>query len=222
MKVIDFYWDPVSPYAWLASTQIAAFRKRHGARIRYRPVLLAGLLDVHGNVGPAEIPAKRTYVARDVMRWARRHGLAFQGPPAHPFNPLKALRMAFCVPDDDEREHFANALLAAAWADGRDITEDETLVAVANHVGLDGRELLAEAGEAVNKQGLRRQTDVAAAMGIFGVPTFVVDGELFWGNDRLEFLSAHLMGQIPIDREAFDRFLARPATASRTPREGHG
>lgn len=209
VKTVDFYFDPVSPYSWLAAMQLAELSEKTGARFRYVPVLFAGLLNAHGNKGPAEIAAKREYTFKDAMRSAMRQGLPFQGPPGHPFNPLKALRMCAAIEDDAERATFALRLLDACWSHGRDITDDQVLIE------LGGEAHLRRTGEQAVKDRVRENTDRAIALGIFGVPTFVVDGELFWGSDRVPFLADYLTGKLHVDEELYRAFLARPRAADR-------
>jgi len=215
MKQVDFYFDFVSPYAWLAVHQLGAVRDCTGARFRFVPVLFAGLLNHHANVGPAEIPAKRRYTFRDAQRWAMHLGLQFKSPPAHPFNPLKPLRVTSAIDDQTSRETLALALLDAAWSDGRDITSDTVIKDVAHNTGVDGNALLARAQDDATKRQLRQQTEDAVAAGVFGVPTFMVDGEIFWGNDRLPFLQAYLQGKLTTDKSQIELILSRPRAADR-------
>jgi 2-hydroxychromene-2-carboxylate isomerase len=215
MKEVDFYFDFVSPYAWLAAHQLGAVRDCTAATFRYVPVLFAGLLDHHANVGPAEIPAKRRYTFVDAQRWAMHLGLEFRSPPAHPFNPLKPLRVTSAVADERAREALAVALLDAAWSAGRDITSDAVIKEVAGSAGVDGSALLRAAQSDEIKRRLRQQTEDAVAAGVFGVPTFVVDSEIFWGNDRLPFLQAHLQGRLTTDMAKTEEILARPRAADR-------
>ncbi|HEY7245285.1 MAG TPA: 2-hydroxychromene-2-carboxylate isomerase [Xanthobacteraceae bacterium] len=215
MKQVDFYFDFVSPYAWLAAHQIDEVREDTAAGFRFVPVLFAGLLDHHSNVGPAEVPAKRRYTFQDAQRWALYLGLEFKSPPAHPFNPLKPLRVTSAVGDDRLREILAVKLLDAAWSEGRDITADSTVHEVAAGIGLSGRDLLDRAHTDEIKQRLRAQTESAIAAGVFGVPSFVVDGEVFWGNDRLHFVQAHLQGKLATDHAGVEEILARPRAADR-------
>jgi 2-hydroxychromene-2-carboxylate isomerase len=215
MKEVDFYFDFVSPYAWLAAHQLQAVRDCAEATFRYVPVLFAGLLDHHSNVGPAEIPAKRRYTFLDAQRWAIHLRLEFKSPPAHPFNPLKPLRVTSAIDDERMRERLAVALLDAAWSAGRDITSDAVIAEVASSAGVDGNALLRRAQSEDIKQRLRQQTEGAIAAGVFGVPSFVVDREIFWGNDRLPFLQAHLQGRLTTDKAKTDEILARPRAADR-------
>jgi 2-hydroxychromene-2-carboxylate isomerase len=212
--VVEFWFDPISPYAWLAGRSLARLEDS-GLRLRFVPVLFAGLLKAHGNIGPAELPAKRSYTFRDVMREAARRGLPFAGPPGHPFNPLLALRMCTALDDDDERRSLALALMAACWEDGEDISDAAVLARLALDAGFDGAALLERAGTPAVKQALAAATDAAIAEGIFGVPTFRTDGELFWGGDRIEALRWRLQGGA-IDEAALAEFLAKPPLAQRT------
>src|SRR5215470_5672286 len=145
MKQVDLYFDFVSPYVWLASHQLGEVRECTAAKFRFVPVLFAALLDHHSNLGPAEIPAKRRYTFQDAQRWAVYLGLEFKSPPAHPFNPLKPLRVTSAVDDDDLREALAVRLLDAAWSEGRDITSDSVVYEIANSMRLNGKELLGKA-----------------------------------------------------------------------------
>jgi 2-hydroxychromene-2-carboxylate isomerase len=215
MKHVDFYFDFVSPYVWLASHQLDEVRDCAAVSFRFVPVLFAALLDHHSNLGPAEIPAKRRYIFQDAQRWALYLGLQFRSPPAHPFSPLKPLRVTSAIDEDALREALAVKLLDAAWSEGRDITSDIVVHEVAEGMGLDGKELLGKAQSEETKQRLRLQTERAIAAGIFGVPSFVVDGEIFWGNDRLHFLKAYLEGRLATDKATMEEILARPRAADR-------
>ncbi|MGZ5183448.1 MAG: DsbA family protein [Ramlibacter sp.] len=212
-RLVDFYFDPISPYAWLASRSLERLEGT-GLRIRFVPVLFAGLLKAHGNLGPAEVPAKRTYLFRDVMREAARHGLPFSGPPGHPFNPLTALRMCTALDDDEQRRKLALALFAACWEAGEDISDVAALPRLADAAGFDGEALLTRAATPAVKQALAAATDAAIAEGVFGVPTLRLDGELFWGGDRIETLLWRLNGGA-IDEDHLAAFLARPPLAQR-------
>src|SRR5262249_23039790 len=184
---VAFYFDPISPYAWLAGLQVTRLDAA-GLTLDFRPVLFAGLLAAHGTKGPAEIPAKRAYTFRDVMRQAASLGAPMIGPPAHPFNPLRALRMCIALDNGGARRRFGLALMDAAWRRGLDISAPGQLLRVAEENGLDAATLAHAADDPVVKQRLADQTSAAVAAGIFGVPTFVCTGEIFWGADRIDAL----------------------------------
>jgi len=209
------YADPVSPYAWLALRALERLDAA-GAHVTLVPVLFAGLLNAHGNLGPAEVEAKRRYLFRDVMREAARRGLPFAGPPGHPFNPLTALRMCTAIDDAAGRRALLVAFTCAAWERGDNLMDEDTLVRLANGAGFDGAALLAAAGTTAVKAALTAATAQAAADGVFGVPTFRVDGDddLFWGADRIDALLWRLRGN-DVDRGLLDAFLARAPLAQR-------
>ncbi len=210
---VEFYFDPVSPYAWLAMEQLARVAAA-GGHITCRPILLAALLNVHGTKGPAEVPAKRAYVFRDVMRQARRLNLPFRGPPCHPFNPLAALRAILAVEDEAQQLALTRRLLAAVWAEGVDVSDPDGLSTVLAGSGFDADAIRAAAATSEVKQRLRRVTQEAIDVGVFGVPTFRVQGELFWGADRVDTVVWALEGGT-IDDDLCETLLGRPAAASR-------
>lgn len=199
-----YIFDFVSPYAWVAWRPARALADRHGVELVFEPVLFAGLLDAHGNVGPAEVPAKRAYIFKDAYRKAHARGLPpLVLPPAHPFNPLVALRAVTATPSIA----LVDALFAAAWTEGRSIDTPDDVAAIASSIGLDGAAVVEAAAEAATKERLRRVTETAAARGVFGVPTIEVRGELFWGSDAIEHVDAFLRGEDPLPRDPayFDR-----------------
>ncbi|HEY1548617.1 MAG TPA: 2-hydroxychromene-2-carboxylate isomerase [Kofleriaceae bacterium] len=204
MSSIDFYFDFVSPYAYLAWTQIHALAARHGRDVRPIPVLFAALLGNSGTLGPAEIPLKRAYLYKDTKRIAATFNVPFAPPPTHPFNPLLALRVAGL----DART--IDALFDAAWAGGSGIDSAERVAAI---VGDDS--LIARANEPAAKARLREATDAAIAAGVFGVPTMIADGELFWGCDSLPHLERFLDGNDPITPRDKEIYRALVPSASR-------
>lgn len=210
---VEFYFDPVSPYAWLAVEQLARVTVAGGC-ITCRPILLAALLNAHGTKGPAEVPAKRAYVFRDVMRQAQRLNLPFRGPPYHPFNPLAALRAVLAVEGEEQRLALTRRLLAAVWSEGIDVADPDSLSTVLTESGFDAHAIRAASATSEVKQRLRSVTQEAIDAGIFGVPTFRLRGELFWGADRVDAVVWALKGGT-IDGDRYERLLSRPAAASR-------
>jgi 2-hydroxychromene-2-carboxylate isomerase len=211
-----FYFDFISPYAYLAWTQIHALAARHGQSVEPVPVLFAALLNAHGHKGPAEIPAKRAYLARDVCRKAHHLGLPpVVPPPSHPFNPLLALRAA-CYPlPADPRRRLIDTLYAATWAGGGGVETEDAVGAACARAGLDAAPILEFTRSDAAKAALRNYTEAALAAGLFGVPTVVVDGELFWGTDSLPTLEDHLAGARPLSPELVQRWQELKPSASR-------
>jgi 2-hydroxychromene-2-carboxylate isomerase len=216
MPALRFYFDFVSPYAYIVSTQVSELAVRHGRSLELVPVLFAALLDAHGTTGPAEVPAKRVYTFKDAYRKAHRLGLPLCPPPTHPFNPLLALRAASLPMPEDARRRFVSALYAAAWADGTGVESAAQVGAAATRAGLDAAAIVTEASLPEAKTRLRDQTAEAVARGVFGVPTVLVDGEIFWGTDGVELAEAYLRGEDPVPRDL--GWADRPASAARKAR----
>jgi 2-hydroxychromene-2-carboxylate isomerase len=212
---LRFYFDFISPYAYLGWTQVHALADRYGRTVAPVPILFAALLNHHGHKGPAEIPPKRLYVFKNASRIAHRMGVPLLPPPAHPFNPLLALRAASLPMEDEARRRLIDALFAAVWGGGPGVIEPAAVAACAEAAGLDGAALVRAAGADEAKLRVRRQTDEAIAAGIFGVPTFGADGEPFWGCDAIPDLEAFLRGEDPIDQAAVARWAGLPAAATR-------
>lgn len=212
---LRLYFDFVSPYAYIAWRRLPAIAARHAQRIEPVPVVFGALLGAHGNKGPAEIPAKRRYLLKDVYRKARRAGVPFTLPPAHPFNPLVALRASSLALSDDARHRLIGALYAAIWETGEGIEAPGSVSRLATAVGLDGDAIERAAAEPDAKARLRAQTDEALAAGVFGVPTVAIDRELFWGVDALDLLDDFLERRDPVPAELVARWEALPVSANR-------
>ena len=185
MPAADWYFDFLSPFSYL---QLAEFdRLPQDLEVTYRPVLFAGLLAHWEHRGPAEIPAKRVQTYRWCHWHAARHGIPFRMPPAHPFNPLRPLRLAVA---QGAEPALIRALFDAIWAEGRDLSQDE------EWQGLTGRLGIANADEMIAapqvKEALRRGTEEAAERGVFGIPTFVIGDEVFWGLDTTDLVLDYL------------------------------
>jgi len=177
-STISWVFDVISPFAYLALHDLA--RLPSHLEVRFVPVLLAGMLSHFGQKGPAEIPSKRRFTYRFVLWRARQMGLPIRFPPAHPFNPLAALRLVIAAGSD---RRAASLVLDAVFRDGRDVADPEVVADLARQLGLaDAERAVSDPGV---KQQLRDNTDWAIARGVFGVPTLVVDEELFWGHDSL-------------------------------------
>ena len=220
---IDFYFDFISPYAFLAWKQIGAIAANANRPLALKPILFAGLLNHHGQKGPAEIPAKRKYTFKNVIRIAHFANIEVRPPPAHPFNPLLALRAASSDMDEAARAKLVDALYDLVWGtasvDGaRGVTDPKHVAAAAKRAGLDPDATLAAAESEAMKDRVKATTDEAIARGVFGVPTVIAEGELFWGVDSLPHLEAALRGEDPASAARLARFREIPVGASRTGR----
>jgi 2-hydroxychromene-2-carboxylate isomerase len=211
---VAFYFDFISPYAFIAWTQVHAIVERNGRTVDPVPVLFAGLLDAHGTKGPAEIPAKRSYTYRDAYRKAHRLGLpALRPPPSHPFNPLLALRVASLPLAPAEQRRLIDELYASTWVLGTGIETPDAVIAAVQRAGLDGEALVRAAQEPEAKERLRAATERAVARGVFGVPTVMVGDEIFWGTDGLDHVETCLRGEDPVPKDL--SWAERPASAMR-------
>jgi 2-hydroxychromene-2-carboxylate isomerase len=215
MEPVRFYFDFLSPYAYLAWTQIDGLADRHGREVEPVPILFAALLGAHGTKGPAEIPAKRVYVWKDVLRTARVLGVPLATPPAHPFNPLLALRVSSIEMPRAERRRLVDALYRATWGGGPGVTDPEVVARIATGAGFDGPALVRTAATDAVKARLKAQTDEALAHGAFGVPSLLVDGELFWGYDSLGHVERRLNGRDPLGDTDIMRWKDLPVGATR-------
>lgn len=182
---LRWYFDFVSPYAYLHWQKLKTLPQF--PRIQPVPIALGAVLHHLGNLGPAEIPAKRRFAYRQLLWTAQQEGVALRFPPAHPFNPLPALRLCIAAGCTTAA---VDALFDWIWAQGRAADEAAALAELAEVLDVED---VANAIAAVEvKEALRRNTDAAIAAGVFGVPTLSVDGELFWGNDAHRLMAAVL------------------------------
>jgi 2-hydroxychromene-2-carboxylate isomerase len=211
---LRFYFDYISSNAYLAWTQIHPLAERFGRKVEPVPVLFAALLERYGQLGPAEVRPKAWWMARNNLRKAAALGLPLNPPAHHPFNPLLALRVSSLALREATRHKLIDSLFRAVWVDGLHVSEPEVVMKLAEDLGLPARPLLEEAEKQTTKDLLRRETDAALAAGVFGVPTVIVDGELFWGYDDFPWLERYLAGQDPLDPRALEVWTARPTTPS--------
>jgi 2-hydroxychromene-2-carboxylate isomerase len=186
----DFFYDLSSPYSYLASTQLRGISERTGARPRLYPITLGGVRKATGHQIP---PAQQlAYMAHDTARWAQRYGVPMQIPKSFPISTILPLRAAVAAGRGGEGERAMKALFHAHWGEGEDISDPAVVERVLRDAGLDGKRLVAMAVEQDVKDELRKNTDLALARGVFGVPTIFVGERSFWGNDRLEFVESAL------------------------------
>ena len=195
-RALCFHFDFISPYSYLAWHRLLTFAPAHGLIVAPRPTVFAGLLNEHGHKGPGEIEPKRAYMFKDCMRGAALLGVPFEPPATHPFNPLPSLRATLLDTDHDTRSELITRLYAATWAESRDIGSPEVVAAICDEVGV--RDALARIQEPSVKKRLLDLGREAIAQGVFGVPTMLVDGELFWGTDSFQHLERFLRGEDPI------------------------
>jgi 2-hydroxychromene-2-carboxylate isomerase len=188
MQPIDFYFDFSSPYGYFAAANINGIAARHGRAVTWRPILLGAVFKVTGQQPLPTIPLKGTYAKRDLERSARLLGLPFKLPTPFPISSTAPSRAFYWVTDTDPElaSKLASALYSAYFGDGRDISTPEVTVEVAGKVGIDRAELSQALNDSAVKDRLRREVEAAIGRGVFGSPYIVIDGEPFWGADRLD------------------------------------
>ncbi len=205
----DWYFDFISPYAYL---QLMSFKRLPDSlAIHYRPVLFAGLLGHWGQKGPAEIPAKRRHTYRQCQWQAERAGIPFKFPPVHPFNPLRALRLSIALGTEPA---IIGAIFEFIFAEGRDIQCDDDWKVLAARLEVDDPDALVSQPEV--KSALRENTEEAIRRGVYGVPTFAVGDELFWGADLTDMLLDYLTDPGLFSRGEMARIDAMPMGVERS------
>src|SRR5215210_1802010 len=206
MKRVEFYYDLVSPYSYLAHGQIERLCEENGAELVLRPMLLGAVHKAAGIKAPIETKAKADYQARDIRRWAEYYGVPLEFPDPFPFRTLKTMRAAMFLQERGGLEAFTREAFALYWEEGgapkgvEEADEDGPVSFVARRMGADPEEGLEGATRPEAKQDLKDATSEAVQRGVFGAPAFFVDGEMFWGNDRLHFVEAALKQQPDLSR----------------------
>jgi 2-hydroxychromene-2-carboxylate isomerase len=203
---VTWYFDFISPYAYLGVPGLK--RLPAGTDLRYQPVLLAGLLNHWGQKGPAEIPPKRVWTYRSCIWWAKQNNVPFRMPAAHPFNSLPYLRLSIAAGNSAAA---VQAIFKALWTTGADPADSSVIAALAESLGVH-RERLADASV---KNSLREATEGAAQKGVFGVPSFCIDAQVFWGSDAVDFAAAYLVDPSVLATEEIKHADALPIGASR-------
>jgi 2-hydroxychromene-2-carboxylate isomerase len=196
MREVEIWYDIVCPYAYLGSTQIERVAAEAGAVVRWHPFLLGGLFQSIGvptNLAASISPAKQRHNARDLARWADYFGVPLHFPAAHPRRTVLALR-ALLAAGEAHRVDATHALYRAYWVRGLDVADPSVVRAVLDEAGVDGARCVEVADAPEIKRELRERTDEAVSRGLFGAPTFFVGDQMFWGQDRLDFVARALAG----------------------------
>jgi 2-hydroxychromene-2-carboxylate isomerase len=208
MHRATWWFDFISPFAYLQWKQLPRLRDR--VAFEPRPILFAALLDHHGQKGPAEIAGKRAFTYRFATWLGRHRGVPLRFPPAHPFNPLAALRLCVALGNRDEA---IGAIFDHIWVDGLAADSPAALAPVAARLGVHDVEAAIAAPEV--KQALRANTEAAIAAGVFGVPTVDVGGQRFWGQDATPMLQDWLAAPARFDDAEMRRLDTLPMAARR-------
>lgn len=208
MTPADWYFDFISPFAYLQSEALGRFEGK--LAIRPVPVLFAGLLKHWGHKGPAEIASKRRFTYRQVQWLAERNGIALRFPPQHPFNPVRALRLALALDGSLDAIH---EIFRFVWREGRDVNLPDEWAELGRRLGVPDVEARCNAPEV--KARLRANGEQALAAGVFGVPTLALGGELFWGFDATDMALDYLADAARFSRGEYGRLDGLPVGAAR-------
>ena len=198
MKTVEFYYDLVSPYSYLAHREVSRICKEHGAELSLRPMLLGAVHNAVGLQAPIETEAKARYQAQDIRRWAEHYGLPMEFPEPFPFRTLKTMRAAMFLKERGKLEAFTREAFALYWEEGgapkglKEADEDGPVSEAARRIGADPDEVLAGASAPEAKEALKKATGEAVGRGVFGAPALFVGDEMFFGNDRLHFVEEAL------------------------------
>ncbi len=189
-KTVEFFFDLGSPASYLAWTQLPALCARHDAQLLYRPMLLGGVFQATGNASPAMVPAKARYVFVDFQRYARRYGVTLAFPPGFPINTLGLMRGTIAVQlfQPERFEAYLNAVFPAMWAQQRNLGDPQVLATVLQEAGFDPEQYQVWTADPQVKAALKDATEEAVRRGAFGAPTCFVGEQMFFGQDRLEFV----------------------------------
>ncbi|ROM75154.1 disulfide bond formation protein DsbA [Pseudomonas brassicacearum] len=189
-KSVEFYFDLGSPTTYLAYTQLPTLCAQTNSQLVYRPMLLGGVFKATGNASPVTIPAKGPYLFKDLNRFAKRYGVAFKLNPYFPINTLLLMRAVtgMQLRHPERFEAFIDCLFRALWVDGRNLNDPATVAAVLDEAGFNPEYVLAMTTDEQVKQALKSATEEAIERGVFGAPSMFVGDELFFGQDRLDFV----------------------------------
>jgi len=194
-RTVDFYYDFGSPAAWLAYTQLSQLSADTGATVVMKPMLLGGVFQSTGNRPPISVPLKGTYLFTDMSRFARRYGVPLVMNPFFPINTITLMRIdvGLELRADPRLADYRDAMFRAIWVDQQNMNDPATVGVVLAQAGFDPADLLAVASDPVVKEELRVRTQAAVDRGIFGAPTFFVGDDMYWGQDRIDFVRDALL-----------------------------
>ena len=205
---MEFYFDFLSPYSYLAFQWLKKNKVLLDSlkvTVTYRPVVMSKLIHSYDTKGPAEIESKRNFLFKDCLRYSAMHSISFKTPMSLPFNSLYSLRLVLAA-KEDRRFELIDAIYQAGWAEGRELGEEESLLDILEEAGFD-KSLMDETTSKEIRRELKENNKMALEKGVFGLPSFIYEGELFWGNDSTKYLELVLAGKDPMNKEQFNNFL---------------
>ena len=188
IKPFDFYFDFISPYSFLAHKEIRKIEHTKSIKIKYKPILLGGLHNLHGIKAPAFIPAKAKHMIRDCKLIAEKNNIKFKFNSYFPIRTLNLMRGVFVAEEDYYKKYYIDAIFDSIWQDGLNMNDENVIFRVLKNLNVNPKTFTLRSSSSIIKESLRKRTSEAYEKGIFGAPTFVSNNKIFWGQDRLEFV----------------------------------
>ena len=188
IKPFDFYFDFISPYSFLAHKQIRKIENNRSIRIRYQPILLGGLHNLHGIKAPAFIPAKAKHMIRDCKLLAEKNNIKFKFNSYFPIKSLNLMRGVLVAEEDNIKNYYIDNIFNTIWQDGLNMNDETIIYKVLKNLNVNPKTFALRSTSSLIKDSLRKKTNDAYNKGIFGAPTFVANNKIFWGQDRIEFV----------------------------------
>ena len=188
IKSFDFYFDFISPYSFLAHKEIRKIEKKNSIKIRYRPILLGGLHNLHGIKAPAFIPAKAKHMIRDCKLIAEKNNIKFKFNSYFPIRSLNLMRGVFVAEEDNYKSYYIDSMFDSIWQDGLNMNDENVIFKVLKNLNINPKTFVLRSTSSSIKDILRQKTNEAYAKGVFGAPSFISNNKIFWGQDRIEFV----------------------------------
>ena len=187
IKPFEFYFDFVSPYSFLAHKVINKLERKNSIKIKYKPILLGGLHNLHGIKAPAFIPAKAKHMIRDCKLIAEKNKIKFKFNSYFPIKSLNLMRGVLVAEEDNYKSYYIDTIFNAIWKDGLDMNDENIIQKILKNLNVNPKTFLLRVASSAIKESLKKKTNDAYEKGIFGAPSFVANNKIFWGQDRLEF-----------------------------------
>ncbi len=187
IKPFDFYFDFVSPYSFLAHKEIRKLEKKVSVKIRYKPVLLGGLHNLHGIKAPAFIPAKAKHMVRDCKLIAEKNNIHFRFNSYFPIRSLNLMRGVLVAEEDNFKSYYIDNIFNAIWKDGLNMNDENIIQKILKNLNINPKTFILRSTSSSIKDLLKKKTSEAYEKGVFGAPTFISNNKIFWGQDRIEF-----------------------------------
>ena len=188
IKPFDFYFDFISPYSFLAHKEIRKIENKTNIKIRYKPILLGGLHNLHGIKAPAFIPAKAKHMIRDCKLIAERNNIKFRFNSYFPIKSLNLMRGVLVAEEDNIKNYYIDNVFNTIWQDGLNMNDENIIYKILKNLNINPKTFILRSTSSSIKDSLRKKTSDAYEKGIFGAPTFVTNNKIFWGQDRIEFV----------------------------------